>query len=114
MVVAVIEDSDLRDVLVHWLTAHHHDVRARGAVDQDLIDPHWWTGVDVAVIDIDLPSELGGIDLARWLKVHAEHVRRVLTTGHIWQATHPEAREVADVILDKPYPLERLTEALIG
>lgn len=111
MHVVVVEDSELRVALVHWLEARGHEAVGLPVIDPGMLAEAWWADVDVAIIDLILPG-ITGVELVQFLARNAPHVRMVVSTGLSDSSLRPELSEVVHAVLCKPYPLEALAEAL--
>lgn len=86
------------------------EVRLRGLVEDAMLEPEWWEGVDAAIVDLHLPGPHDGIELLYFLRARAPWVRRVVATGML-HLPH-EVAEAAHVVLRKPYTVAQLEEAL--
>jgi CheY-like chemotaxis protein len=109
--VVVVEDSELRIALVHWLEARGHRAVGVPLVDPGMLEEAWWVEIDAAIIDLMLPG-ITGVELVQFLARNATHVRMVVSTGLSDSSLRPELAEVVHAVLCKPYPLEALAEAL--
>ena len=69
--------------------------------------------IDLVFSDVVMPSGLGGLELARWLRTHANHIPILLTSGYPEKvAADVEVNGTEFNILAKPYRRNELMDAL--
>jgi CheY-like chemotaxis protein len=56
------------------------------------------TDIDILLTDINMPGQLNGIDLARWVRQNAPHIRVAIASANV----EPEMRNEFDAIFRKP------------
>jgi DNA-binding response OmpR family regulator len=56
--------------------------------------------------DVELPGELDGLGLARWVRERYAHIKIVIMSGRV----PPDAHDVADAVSVKPYDLGALVK----
>lgn len=74
--------------------------------------PETWLGIDVAVIDLMLPG-LEGEDICRYLRDQQPYVRRVICTAKPMNLIS-DLRDLADVILQKPFGADDFLDAVLA
>ncbi len=70
------------------------------------------TAIDLLFTDVQMPGEMDGFGLARWVRKHRPGVRVVITSGYAKAAE--EARDLCDEgpIVGKPYDLVLLLDRI--
>lgn len=112
MRVLVADDTvDIAVWLSHTLTNAGFDTRLKVCGFGDLLTEAAWVAIDAVVLDAMMP-EVGGVEIARFVKDKCPHVRVVMATGSITAAE--EATGLADVVLLKPFDSEDVVAALRG
>jgi two-component system OmpR family response regulator len=111
LVLLVEDDDDSREIMAEVLTVAGHRVRTAAdgpAALRALSDD----AVEVVITDLGLPG-MGGLELARAVRVRAPGVPVVLVTG--WpdhdEVERPRGRDV-DAVLTKPVDPDRLVEVV--
>lgn len=113
MRVLIVDDTaDIADWLATAIAIDGNDgidTRIKVTGFRDLLQPDAWTGVDVVVLDAIMP-EVGGLEIARYLREYHPDIRIVVATGSIVAAE--EATGLVDQVLLKPFTSEQLMEAI--
>lgn len=77
-----------------------------------LFEAEVWEGIDGALVDLNLRSEVTGADILAYLKEHHPHIRRVAFTA--MQFPPDELNDFAHVVLSKPADARQIAGALRG
>ena len=109
--VLLVEDTAMIVRLVtRMLDGESGFVLSQGGSDVfALMHESLWDEIDVAVVDLLLPSATGG-ELLRWLEAHAPHVRRVAMSG--WSPDRLQDDVPCHVRLLKPFTVEEMLAAV--
>ena len=117
----MIEDNpDIVGLLGYFLKDAGYDVTEVTSDYEHLMSPDAWDGVDVAIIDLNLPGfgldddhpGFGGIRIAAFLQAWVPLVKRVVLTAHGLDYLPGEVFWVAHSVLEKPVDRSALIEAL--
>lgn len=116
----VIEDNpDIIGLLAFLLQDAGYEVTQVSDNYEQLFNVEAWDGVDVAIIDLNLPGfglmELpgfGGGRIAAFLHASVPHVKRVILTAHGLDYVPDEVFWVAQAVLEKPVDREDLLAAM--
>ena len=76
------------------------------------LDPATWMGVEVAVVDLMLP-DIQGEDICRYLLKQFPAIRRIICTAKPLYMI-PDLRELAHVVLQKPFDVNVFVQAVVG
>jgi DNA-binding response OmpR family regulator len=110
--ILVVDDDDpLREVLRNQLEAAGYQCDdARDG--QEAIDKLRAGGVDLMLLDINMP-EKSGIDVLRFLKENSIQCRVIMLTGRIGFSIATESLKLgADEYITKPFSLDYLLSAI--
>lgn len=114
----VVEDSaDVRYLVRFHLEQAGVGVRSVDDNDwQRLLDVHAWAGIDAAVVDLNLKSEVNGVAVLCFLRDHLPHIRRIVFTATVHADDHDDAYEEAialgDAFVSKFELASKLVEAV--
>jgi DNA-binding NtrC family response regulator len=102
LAVRIIDDN--RDIaeMVSSLLSLEGIPNAITSEDFDLLlHPDRWSGIRVALVDLDLGEDTTGQDILAFLRVHCPNIRRVVfsATGDL---NNPTLRDLAHAVLIKP------------
>jgi CheY-like chemotaxis protein len=103
----VDDDPDVREVAVSSLESLGYNMLAaeNGAAALDLLARSG--PVDLLVVDMAMPG-MNGVELIRRARERQADLRAMLVTGYADVSAFAPAER--DLVLQKPYPLERLAE----
>lgn len=110
-VVRVVEDS--AHIAVLWQEAlglEGHVVKITQSDFLDALTADAWEGVDVALIDLHLGTDVSGLDVLRYLREHHPEVKRVVISA-VAPLAQVEAG-LADVVLTKPTSMDAVVKAV--
>jgi CheY-like chemotaxis protein len=110
-ILVVDDDPDVRDVAVRSLESlgYHMLAAENGPAALDLL-AHSGT-VDLLLVDMAMPG-MNGVELIRRARERHGDLRAMLVTGYADVGAFAPAE--GDVVLQKPYRLERLAESVVG
>jgi hypothetical protein len=77
-----------------------------------LLGPEKWVGIQVAVVDFMLGTEMSGDRVLRWLQIHRPDIRRILFSAVTSLGILPN--ELIDAAVVKPADVAELVEAIRG
>lgn len=107
----VEDDTDIAQLEVELLRGH---ANVQLVTDQfhRVFRPELWQGIDVAVMDLMLPT-LQGEDICRFLIHEFPHIKRVICTA---KPTYliPDLQNIAHVVLQKPFSQHAFVFAVCG
>jgi CheY-like chemotaxis protein len=106
-IMVVDDDPDMREVTVSSLESHGYHVLAaeNGPAALDLLARSG--PVDLLLVDMAMPG-MNGVELIRRARERRGDLRAMLVTGYADLAAFAQAD--GDLVLQKPYRLERLAE----
>lgn len=113
MRIRVVEDDEN---IATWLVLALEDrpgVKSICTTDsfEDLLSPEPWEDVNTALVDINLGSEMTGIDILRYLKGQHPDIYRIAFTASL--PIDPRVEDFADVVLEKPAKTDDIYEAML-
>jgi len=70
--------------------------------------------IDAVVADVEMPGDTSAVNVARWIEVHRPELasRIVFTSSQPSDRLAGEIRNSGCRILTKPFPIEKLSEAV--
>lgn len=108
----VVEDEpDIARLVELQLAQHGYRVIIAKPGQMSLLDPDFWTWVDVAVVDAMMPF-ISGKQVLQFLATNLPDIRRVLCTASIPLAR--ELGEFAHALVTKPFSAQELINAVEG
>lgn len=116
--VMVVEDNDDVAYLVRFVLQHAGAEVRMPTTWAELLDPASWTGIDVAVVDLQLGDpQISGVHVLRFLAGELSHIRRVVFTASVVENEHDpaysEALGLGDVYVSKLDATDELLEAVL-
>jgi DNA-binding NtrC family response regulator len=115
--VLVVEDEFLiRAAVADYLSEAGHAV-IEAANASSALDALNSSNVDVAVVDIRLPGQMGGLALVEWIQARRPGVQIILTSGDWNPAQRPAGTSAPLRFLEKPFAeeaLQRMIEAALS
>jgi len=103
--ILVVEDDVLiRLALADFLRDNGYQVVEAGSAGEAMSMVEGSVHVDLVVTDIEMPGDLDGLDLARWLRTHRPEVPVIITSG-----IHVCAEEN---VVAKPYDFMEVEERI--
>ena len=109
-ILVVDDDSRIRSLLSRFLISEGYRVSVASNVNDaeeamnDLI-------FDLIILDVMMPGDMDGIDLARWIASHRPDLPVVLTSGYILGPERLQGLRVQFV--RKPFVIRSLTDAFV-
>jgi DNA-binding NtrC family response regulator len=114
--VLVVEDEFLiRSAVVDYLSEAGHAV-IEAANASSALDALNSSEVDVAVVDIRLPGQMGGLALVEWIQAHRPGVQIILASGDQNPAERTAGAKATLRFLEKPFAaaaLQTMIEAAL-
>jgi CheY-like chemotaxis protein len=114
-VVLVVED----EILIRALTAEHlrdigfNVIEAANAAEAVTVFSSR-TNIDVVFTDINMPGEMDGLMLARWIDEHHPGISVLLTSGLVTSSNASRVLLEGRPFIQKPYPLDELEMRLMA
>lgn len=103
----LVEDHVLlRTTLAMGLESLGYRVHVAGSADEALARLSGGLEIDALLTDVQMPGELNGIDLARWMRLNRPHTPILLMSGYLQGDT------AGFPILRKPFSPDQLRDAL--
>lgn len=112
MKIALIDDDeDVRFVLALGLRDNHDIVELKGG--REALEYDGWDYIDVAIIDVMMPS-VSGSDVVAWLANEHPRVRRVICSAKGSYSLDYKLFNLAHDVVDKPFTKESIESAING
>ena len=106
-VVLVVEDEPLvRALAVDVLEEAGFEVLEAPTADYAVVVLEKRADIRVVFTDVDMPGQLNGFQLARFVQDHHHHIGIIIGSGKCRPGTHDVAP--GTIFLQKPYPVETL------
>ena len=115
--VLVVEDEYLIRAAVaeYLIEAGHIVIEAANA--SSALDALYSSNVDVAVVDIRLPGQMGGLALVEWIQAHRPGVQIIVASGDPGPAQRTAGAKAPLRFLEKPFAgaaLQTMIEAALS
>lgn len=107
-VVVLVEDhNEIAHLTIAALTDAYH---VRHVEPHVALMPETWSDVDIAIVDLQLRTDVTGQDILRFVADRFPNVHRIISTAMPFISE--EVKALAHAVLPKPHNIDDLTEVL--